>query len=145
MNNNKSAQREPIPPADADMVLLFLGSWFEKLLHAPEGHQATLDALAGHIILDERPKTLLGLVITALAEKWLGFGGVASVHEGLGETDARGTGANMIGAKHNDAHGERAVGVGAGFLVSPRAVERACVIPECCRQFAAGWREESPS
>lgn len=64
-------QPQPIPPADAEMALLFLGSWFEKLLHAPERHQATLDALAGHIILDERPKTLLGLVITALAEKRL--------------------------------------------------------------------------
>ncbi len=68
---NNAAQPQPIPPADAVMALLFLGSWFEKLLHAPERHQATLDALAGHIILDERPKTLLGLVITALAEKWL--------------------------------------------------------------------------
>ena len=68
---NNAAQPQPIPPADADMALLFLGSWFENLLHAPERHQATLDALAGHIILDERPKTLLGLVITALAEKWL--------------------------------------------------------------------------
>ena len=68
---NNAAQPQPIPPADADMALLFLGSWFEKLLRAPERHQATLDALAGHIILDERPKTLLGLVITALAEKWL--------------------------------------------------------------------------
>jgi hypothetical protein len=53
------------------MALLFLGSWFEKLLHAPERDDATLDAVAAHIILDERPKTLLGLVITALAEKWL--------------------------------------------------------------------------
>ena len=68
---NNAPQPQPIPPTDADMALLFLGSWFEKLLHAPEHHQATLDALAGHIILDERPKTLLGLVITALAEKWL--------------------------------------------------------------------------
>ena len=69
MNNAPPAAADP--PADADMALLFLGSWFEKLLHAPERHEATLDALAGHIILDERPKTLLGLVITALAEKWL--------------------------------------------------------------------------
>src|SRR4029077_3480386 len=36
-----------------------------------ERDDATLDAVAAHIILDERPKTLLGLVITALAEKWL--------------------------------------------------------------------------
>ena len=70
-NMNNAAQPQPIPPADADMALLFLGSWFENLLHAPERHQATLDALAGHIILGERPKTLLGLVITAVAEKWL--------------------------------------------------------------------------
>ena len=62
---------QPTRPADPDMALLFLGSWFEKLLHAPERDDATLDAVAAHIILDERPKTLLGLVITALAEKWL--------------------------------------------------------------------------
>jgi hypothetical protein len=62
---------QPTLPADPDMALLFLGSWFEKLLHAPERDDATLDAVAAHIILDERPKTLLGLVITALAEKWL--------------------------------------------------------------------------
>lgn len=64
-------QPQPTQPADPDMALFFLGSWFEKLLHAPEHDDATLDALAGHIILDERPKTLLGLIITALAEKWL--------------------------------------------------------------------------
>ena len=46
---NNAPQPQPIPPTDADMALLFLGSWFEKLLHAPERHQATLDALAGHI------------------------------------------------------------------------------------------------
>ena len=68
---NNAPQPQPIQPADADMALLFLGCWFEKLLHAPERDDATLDAMAGHIILDERPKTLLGLVITALAEKWL--------------------------------------------------------------------------
>jgi hypothetical protein len=68
---NYAPQPQPTQPADPDMALLFLGSWFEKLLHAPERDDATLDALAGHIILDERPKTLLGLVITALAEKWL--------------------------------------------------------------------------
>jgi hypothetical protein len=43
-NLNNAAQPQPIPPADAVMALLFLGSWFEKLLHAPERHQATLDA-----------------------------------------------------------------------------------------------------
>jgi len=41
------------------------------LLHAPELDDATLDALAGHIIIDERPNTLFESVITALAEKWL--------------------------------------------------------------------------
>ena len=68
---NNAPQPQPTQPADPDMALLFLGPWFEKLLHAPERDDATLDALAAHIILDERPKTLLGLVITALAEKWL--------------------------------------------------------------------------
>ena len=68
---NNASQPQPIQLADPDMALLFLGSWFEKLLHTPERDDATLDALAAHIILDERPKTLLGLVITALAEKWL--------------------------------------------------------------------------
>ena len=62
---------QPTRSDDPDMALLFLGSWFEKLLDAPERDDATLDAVAAHIILDERPKTLLGLVITALAEKWL--------------------------------------------------------------------------
>ena len=62
---------QPTQPADPEMALLFLGSWFEELLDAPERDDATLDALAGHSILDEPPKTLLGLVITALAEKWL--------------------------------------------------------------------------
>ena len=62
---------QPTRPADPEMALLFLGSWFEKLLDAPERDDATLDAVAAHIILDERPKTLLGLVITVLAEKWL--------------------------------------------------------------------------
>ena len=57
--------------AEPDMALLLLGSWFERLLHAPERDAVTLDAVAAHIILDERPKTLLGLAITALAEKWL--------------------------------------------------------------------------
>jgi len=62
---------QPTRSDDPDMALLLLGSWFEKLLDAPERDDATLDAVAAHIILDERPKTLLGLVITALAEKWL--------------------------------------------------------------------------
>jgi hypothetical protein len=68
---NNAPQPQPTRPADLDTALLFLGSWFEKLLHAPERDDATLDAVAAHIILDERPKTLLGLVVTALAEKWL--------------------------------------------------------------------------
>jgi hypothetical protein len=68
---NNAPQPQPTQPADPDMALLFLGSWLEKLLHAPERDDATLNAVAGHIILDERPKTLLGLVIAALAEKWL--------------------------------------------------------------------------
>jgi hypothetical protein len=66
---NNAPQPQPTLPDDPDMALLFLGSWFEKLRHAPERNDTTLDAVAGHIILDERPKTLLGLVITALAEK----------------------------------------------------------------------------
>ena len=60
-----------VAAVEPDMALLFLGSLFETLCHAAERDDATLDALAGHIILDERPKTLLGLAITALAEKWL--------------------------------------------------------------------------
>jgi len=40
------------------------------LQHAPVRDDAKLDALAMHI-LDEGPKTLLGLVIRARAEKWL--------------------------------------------------------------------------
>jgi hypothetical protein len=51
-------------------VLLFLGSFFEDLLHAPVRDDAKLDALAMQI-LDEGPKTLLGLVIRVCAEKWL--------------------------------------------------------------------------
>jgi hypothetical protein len=62
---------QPTQPVDPDMALLFSALGSEKLLHAPERDDATLDAVAAHIILDERPKTLLGLVITALAEKWL--------------------------------------------------------------------------
>ena len=58
------------PAAEPDMALLFLGSLFETLHRAPERDDAKLDALAMHI-LDEGPKTLLGLVIRARAEKWL--------------------------------------------------------------------------
>ena len=66
--NNRSQQPRPAEP---DMALLYLGSVFETLHHAPERDDAKLDALAAHIVLDERPKTLLGLAITARAEKWI--------------------------------------------------------------------------
>jgi hypothetical protein len=61
---------QPTQPADPDLALLFLGSWLATLHDAPERNQAKLDALARYI-LSERPKTLLGLAITACAEKWL--------------------------------------------------------------------------
>jgi hypothetical protein len=51
-------------------ALLLLGSFFEDLHHAPVRDDAKLDALAMQI-LDEGPKTLLGLAIRARAEKWL--------------------------------------------------------------------------
>jgi hypothetical protein len=60
----------PLQPAQPDMVLLLLGSFFEDLHRAPVPDDAKLDALAMRI-LDEGPKTLLGLVIRARAEKWL--------------------------------------------------------------------------
>jgi hypothetical protein len=59
-----------IVTVEPDTTLLFLGSFFEELQHAPVRDDAKLDALAMHI-LDEGPKTLLGLVIRARAEKWL--------------------------------------------------------------------------
>ena len=58
---------QPPQPAEPDMVLLFLGSFLEDLLHAPARDDAKLDLQ----ILDEDPKTLLGLVIRVRAEKWL--------------------------------------------------------------------------
>jgi hypothetical protein len=59
------------PPAgEPDTALLVVGSLFETLHHSPERDDAKLDALAMHI-LDEGPKTLLGLVVKARAEKWL--------------------------------------------------------------------------
>jgi hypothetical protein len=61
---------QPPQPVEPDTTLLFLGSFFEDLQHAPVRDDAKLDALAMHI-LDEGPKTLLGLVIRARAEKWL--------------------------------------------------------------------------
>ena len=60
----------PPQPAQPDMALLLLGSFFEDLHHAPVRDDAKLDALAMQI-LDEGPKTLPGLVIRARAEKWL--------------------------------------------------------------------------
>jgi hypothetical protein len=57
--------------AEPDMALLYLGSLLEALQQAPERDAATLDALVGQIMLDEGPKTLLGLAVTARAEKWL--------------------------------------------------------------------------
>jgi hypothetical protein len=64
--------RSQLPcPAEPDMALLFLGSWFVTLHHAAERDDAMLDALATQIILDRGPKTLLGLAVTACAEKWL--------------------------------------------------------------------------
>jgi hypothetical protein len=61
---------QPTQPPEPDMALLFLGSWLATLHGAPKRDDAMLDALAWHI-LGERPKTLLGLAITAYAEKWL--------------------------------------------------------------------------
>jgi hypothetical protein len=55
--------------AEPDLALLYLGFLFETLHDAPERDDAMLDALAGQI-LDERPKTLLGLAIKALVAKW---------------------------------------------------------------------------
>ena len=55
---------QPTQPVHPDMALLFLGSWFEKLLHAPERDDATLDAV-DRKSPRRSPKTLLGLVITA--------------------------------------------------------------------------------
>jgi hypothetical protein len=51
--------------AEPELALLYLGSLFETLHDAPERDDAMLDALAGQI-LDERPKTLLGLAIKGL-------------------------------------------------------------------------------
>jgi len=57
---------------EPDLVLLYLASFFETLDCAlpPERDEAKLDALAC-LILDKRPKTLLGLAIRARAEKHL--------------------------------------------------------------------------
>src|SRR5262249_48830876 len=63
---------QPPQPAEPDMALLYLGSFFETLDYTPppERDEAKLDALAWHI-LDKRPKTPLGLAIRARAEKHL--------------------------------------------------------------------------
>jgi hypothetical protein len=58
-------------PAEPDLALIYFGSLFETLRQAPESNESALDALVGHIILDERPKTKLGLALRANAEKWL--------------------------------------------------------------------------
>ena len=58
------------PPAEPDMALLYLGSLFETLHNTPEREDIMLDALAG-LILEEGPKTLLGLAIACRVEKWL--------------------------------------------------------------------------
>jgi len=56
---------------EPDLALLYLASFFETLdCTPPERDEAKLDALAW-LILDKRPKTLLGLAIRARAEKHL--------------------------------------------------------------------------
>jgi hypothetical protein len=68
---NDTPQPQSTQPADPDMALLFLGSLFVTLYYASDRGDAMLDALATQITLDQRPKTLFGLAITACAEKWL--------------------------------------------------------------------------
>src|SRR6516162_1831843 len=70
--NSMNNLSQPPQPTEPDMALLYLGSLFETLDYTlpPERHEAKLDALAWHI-LDKRPKTLLGLAISARAEKHL--------------------------------------------------------------------------
>jgi hypothetical protein len=53
-----------------DTALLCLGSLFEALHQRAEREDAVLDGLAAQI-LEERPKTLIGLAVTAAAQKWL--------------------------------------------------------------------------
>jgi hypothetical protein len=57
---------------EPDLALVYLASFFESLdcTPPPQGDDAKLDALAW-LILDKRPKTLLGLAIRARAEKHL--------------------------------------------------------------------------
>src|SRR5215468_2201448 len=57
---------------EPDLALVYLASFFETLdcTPPPQGDDAKLDALAW-VILDKRPKTLLGLAIRTRAEKHL--------------------------------------------------------------------------
>ena len=57
---------------EPDLALVYLASFFETLgcTPLPQGDDGKLDALAW-LILDKRPKTLLGLAIRARAEKHL--------------------------------------------------------------------------
>ena len=71
MIENRSAQSLSPKSAEPDLALIYFGSLFETLRQTPESHESGLDALAGHIILNERPKTKLGLAVQASAEKWL--------------------------------------------------------------------------
>ena len=71
MTENRSAQALSPKPAEPDLALIYFGSLFETLRQEPDSHESTLNALAGHIILNERPKTKLGLAVQANAEKWL--------------------------------------------------------------------------
>jgi hypothetical protein len=66
MNYLSSQATEP------DLALVYLASFFETLdcTPPPERDEAKLDALAC-LILDKRPKTLLGLAIRARAERQL--------------------------------------------------------------------------
>ena len=67
MIENRSAQSLSPKSAEPDLALIYFGSLFETLRQAPESHESALDALAGHIILNERPKTKLGLAVQANA------------------------------------------------------------------------------
>src|SRR6478735_7831186 len=74
-------------PAEPDLALIYFGSLFETLRQAPESHESALDALAGHIILNERPKTKLGLAVQANAEKWLRRDLWSADHKNLSPSD----------------------------------------------------------
>src|SRR5262249_19106075 len=68
--NSMNHLSQPPQPTEPDMALLFLGSLFETLEYTlpPERDEAKLAALAWHI-LDNGPKTRVGLAIRARAEK----------------------------------------------------------------------------